>query len=566
MALFSGGPILTMDRARPRVEALATAGDRIVAAGGLDAVRAAAPNAQLIDLKGACLLPGFIDAHHHFSEGALLTAGVNLHWPAVESVADILDRIRDAARQTPPGQWVIGEGYDERRLRERRPPTLSELDAVCPHHPVLLVQFSYHEVVVNRRAHETLGLPLDRPDPPGGEIERARDGRLTGRMIENASAPFYMGAVSALVEGDEEGYFDRLRSYQERLFRTGITRIYDPAVSPLMERTLRRAAERGHLRVPVLMMLSSADGMFMPPRDRLDGARTGDGADPIRTGPLKVFMDGGIRCAMRMPLGTALGTGFAALRRALRRRSFDPLRVARMTPVRVDLAAGCIRSGILFYTEAEARSLVDAAVARGMAIAVHAEGNVAIDRTLRVLPRSNPQRAPGVSPHRIEHFFLPDPDAIGRAADLELAIAVQPTIAEWTGDQLLDTGVIGRQLFLPLRRLLDAGITVAGSSDAPVVDFDPLRGIRSAVWRRTARGEHLDDGEEISVQEALELYTTHAARSGGLEHETGTLAAGLRADLVVLNNDPTTLPDAQLDRLRVVRTISGGATVYEEVG
>ncbi|MBI3784882.1 MAG: amidohydrolase [Deltaproteobacteria bacterium] len=562
MRRFYGGSILTMNSAQPRVESINVEGEQIVLCGDLAATRAAAPLAEEVDLAGACLLPGFIDAHHHFSEGALLTSGVNLHWPAVETVGDILDRVGEQTRRTPAGEWILAEGYDERRLRERRAPTLDELDAVAPQHPVLLVQFSYHEVVVNTRAHAVLQLPLERADPPGGEIDLNRSGRPTGRMIENASAPFYMGAIRSHLERDESAYHDCLARYQQRLFRTGITRVYDPAVSPLMERMLRHAAERGSLHLPVLMMPSSAEGMFMPPRDRLGGARTGDSNGLLRTGPLKIFMDGGIRLALSMPFGTALRVGLAGLRRSLARRNFDSLRLAGMTPVHFDLASRCIRSGILFYSEDEARSLVNAAVQSGMSLAVHAEGNVAIDRSLRVLPPTRADRPAGVAPNRIEHFFLPDPDAIPRAAGMGIAAAVQPTIAEWTGGQLLDSGVIGRHLFVPLRSMLDAGMLLAGSSDAPVVDFDPLRGIRAAVQRKTEDGERLGDGQEITIREALEMYTVHAARSGGLEHETGTIETGKRADLVVLNADPTTLPTNQLERLSVQRTVCGGVDVY----
>ena len=143
---------------------------------------------------------------------------------------------------------------------------------------------------------------------------------------------------------------------------------------------------------------------------------------------------------------------------------------------------------------------------------------------------------------------------------------MQPTISEWIGDQLLDVGLIGRQPFMPLRALLDAGLVVAGSSDAPVVDFDPLRGIRCAVERKTAKGRPLNDGQQVTVGEALEMYTVHAARSGGLEEEVGTLAPGKRADMVVLSKDPTQWPPSDLAQVNVVRTICGGVDVYLSIG
>jgi predicted amidohydrolase YtcJ len=221
-----------------------------------------------------------------------------------------------------------------------------------------------------------------------------------------------------------------------------------------------------------------------------------------------------------------------------------------------------VHTGILFYTETQARELVDGALAQGLSLAVHAEGNQAIERALNVLPRSSGDRPPGVAPHRIEHFFFPGPDATERAAEAEIATAAQPTIVEWVGDRLLGMGMVGRWLFTPLRSMLDAGLVVAGSSDAPVVDFDPLVGIRAAVRRRAASGEPVEDGQQVTIPEALEMYTVHGARSGGLEHEVGTLEAGKRADLVVLNADPTTVAPEDLDRLVVERTVCGGSDVY----
>ena len=559
MRIFSGGPILTLRREAPRAEALAIAGERILAVGDLDAVRAAAPGAEQIDLAGACLLPGFIDAHHHFSEGAVFADKLSLRWPGVRSVDEILEALAARAAQTPAGDWLIGQGYDEARLREGRGPTLAELDDTCQDHPVLLVQYSYHEAIVNSRAHEVVDLPLGRPDPPGGEIVRDPRGRPTGRLIENAVAPFLVQAIAAEIACDEESYFARLERYQDRLLAAGLTRVYDAAVSPLMEGMLRRAVERGLLRISVSMMLASADGTFLPPRDRLGGGKTGDGADPLRTGPLKLFMDGGERAALGLPLRAVVGMTVGALGRMLRRRSLDPLRAARSSPLRWDSDQRRLSGGILFYGERDARELVDAAVAHRLSVAIHAEGNVAIDRALRVLPPSPGDRPPGVWPHRIEHFFFPDDDAVSRAADLGIATAVQPMIAEWVGDRLLDMGMIGRRLFMPIRAMLDAGLVVAGSSDAPVVDFDPLAGIRAAVQRRAASGEELADGQAVSVEQALEMYTIHAARAGGLEREVGTLETGKRADLVVLNADPTAMAADELDTLSVIRTVCGGA-------
>ncbi len=230
-------------------------------------------------------------------------------------------------------------------------------------------------------------------------------------------APFYTRAVEQALARDEAGYMAQLARYQDRLFAAGLTRVYDAAVSPLMEATLRRAVELDVLRIPVLMMLASGDGMFMPPRDRLEGTRTGEGDDLLRTGPLKLFMDGGERAAMALPLGFMARSTLAAIGQMLRRRSRAALRASGGMTGQLDKSDWRYHSGILFYTEAEARELVDGAVARGLSLALHAEGNEGIERALAVLPRSPEQRAPGVGPHRIEHFFFPGSDAIGLTAE-----------------------------------------------------------------------------------------------------------------------------------------------------
>ncbi len=562
MRLFHGGPILTMHREEPIAEALAIKGEKILAVGDLDAVRAAASGAKEIDLQGACLLPGFIDAHQHFSIGAFLYTEPSLQRPGVKSVKDILKTIKNRAADTPPGEWIIAYGYDESHLREHRGPTLKELDEVCPNHPVLLIQYSFHEGVVNSSAHETVGLPLRRPDPPSGEICRDKQGLPTGRMIENALTPFLFGGLQDSIISEFEGFSSKFERYQERHFSVGITRVYDAAVTPDMELGFRLAAEQGVLRLPVTLMLSSAKGTFTPPWDRMDGDVTGTGIDPVRIGPLKLFMEGGEQAVIALPVRTAMAVGFSMMGRMLKRREFPGLRVFAKQQMRFDWSRRKFCGGKFLYEEAEMCKIIEKATDRGFSVAAHAVGNDAIDRALKIIPNTPAERSPGVWPHRIEHFYLPNADAIKRAADSGIASAVQPAIVELTGQRLLDTGTIGKILFAPHRDMIDAGMTVAGSSDAPVVDFDPLKGVRAAVRRVTAEGEPLNDGQNVSIQEALEMYTIHAAKAGGLEEEVGTLEPGKRADMVTLNEDPTRLSSGELDRLKVIRTICGGTDTY----
>ncbi len=558
MRLFYGGPILTMHREKPIAEALAIKGEKILAVGDLDAVRAAAPGAEEINLSGTCLLPGFIDAHQHFFIGAFFYTGPSLQWPSVKSVKDILKVIKNKAVDTPIGDWIIAYGYDESHLREHRGPTLKELDEVCPNHPVLLIQYSFLEGTVNSSAHEAVGLPLRRPDPPSGEICRDKQGLPTGRMIENALTPFLFGGLQDSIISDFEGFSSKFERYQQRHFSVGITRLYDASVAPDMELGFRLAAEQGVLRLPITLMLSSAKGIFVPPWDRMDGDVTGTGTDPVRIGPLKLFMEGGEQAAIALSVRTAMTVGFSMIGRILKHRKVPGLSVLAKQRMRFDWSRRMLCGGRFLYEEAEIRKLIETATDRGFSVAIHAVGNDAIDRALKIIPQSPADRSTGVWPHRIEHFFLPNADAIKKAADSGIASAVQPALVETFGQHLLDTGMIGQILFAPYRDMLDAGMTVAGSSDAPVGDFDPLTGIQAAVRRVTVEGEPLNDGQNVTIQEALEMYTIHAAKAGGLEEEVGTLEPGKRADMVALNEDLSRLISGELDRLKVTRSICGG--------
>lgn len=165
--LFSGGPIHTMKPGAPGAESLLVEGERIVAAGSMETVARRAEGAQHVDLAGASLMPGFIDAHHHFCIAALDRRAADLHHPAGCSVADLLQRVGGWLDGDPEPGWARAHGWDATKLAERRPPTRAELDEVCPDRPLLLAAYSFHEGVVNSRGLEALGLERSSPDPAG---------------------------------------------------------------------------------------------------------------------------------------------------------------------------------------------------------------------------------------------------------------------------------------------------------------------------------------------------------------------------------------------------------------
>ncbi len=512
-----------MDPACPTVEALATRDRRIVARGSEDDVRAAVgEGAQIVDLAGGCLCPGFIDAHHHFGIAALLRQAVRLNQPQINTVDRFVQALRQRARQTPPGQWILGMGHDELRLREKRLPRQDELDDACPDHPVLAMHFGLHDGVANSRAFEAAGFCGGGRELPRGEVVRNRRGQPTGLLLEEAASRVLIVAMDQIISDDTDAYLSAVSAYEQELLSYGIVRVFDPGVHPALEAVLSQAHDTGKLRLGVHMMVVGDKGYLTMPLERLDGSTTGEGSEQLRVGPLKIFMDGGKLIGVRLGFRQVVASLASATRHALSSGSLDGFRVGRDATIRPGWD-GKLHCGMLFYQVEQARSLFERAQACGFSVAVHAMGNEAIARALEALPDSPAQRPPGVGPHRIEHFFMPEPGHPQRAAQRGIAASVQPGFIPMVADRLFATGFPAPDRTLPLRQMLDAGMCLAGSSDAPVDDPSPLHGMWAACARRTTTGELFGGAQRIQPEEALALYTRGAAIAGGIEDSCGSL-------------------------------------------
>jgi predicted amidohydrolase YtcJ len=307
------------------------------------------------------------------------------------------------------------------------------------------------------------------------------------------------------------------------------------------------------MRIPFVLMPIDEGGYLVPPRERLDGAPTGEGDDGIRVGPLKLVFDGGNACAMCLTAGQALTASLVTVGRVLKTMSLAPWRAAmRGGGLRVG-SDFKLRSGLRYYPEDEAAlAVVAPAVERGFSLAIHAMGNDGVDQAIRTIAAVRKQHR-DLPPPRIEHATFVDPSLLARARDLGIAIVAQPAFVDLFVDGV--PAVPGMRV-LAHRSMLDHGITVAGSSDAPVIGFEPLEGIRRAVDRRGVASE-----EAVTAEEALAMYTREAAKVCGLV-DMGVLAEGARADFVVLSGDPALDPEAA----RVEQTVLGGRVVFRRGG
>lgn len=557
--IFSGGAILSMVPGGAPPEAVVTKLGRIDYVGTeAEAESVAGPDAERVDLGGRALVPGFIDAHHHFGMAAVYRGAIGLRRPEAQSIEGWLSLYRDAAAKTPPGAWILGQGYDEALIRERRVPTRDEFDAACPDHPALAVQYSVHEGVTNSRGLAIAGFTGDRRPPVGGELGEDRRGRRNGQLIEAALGVVEAIARADLLQRSAAQLMSRMVEYERELFAVGITRVADAGVDPAAEVLYRAAVAEGTLKLPVVMMPIGSAGLFLPPTDRLDGGVTGEGDDSLLVGPLKLFFDGAGRCAMCLSFREMLTTTIRLGVLAARARSWSPIADARHTAPRRG-PKFTLETGVKFYSPEDGQRIARDAAERGFAVAIHAIGNAAVDDAVNALSAIRSVHVDS-HPPRIEHGTIMSVVAARKIADQGIAVVAQPDFVRLPVYESMPK--IRGVVFNGLKTMLDAGILVAGSSDAPVASPAPLDAIRSAVRRLSHHGRTIQPEERVGVMDALAMYTRNAAAVCGVSGQTGTIEVGKRADLVVLSGDPVTASHDALDGLAVEQTYLAGERVY----
>jgi hypothetical protein len=499
--------------------ALAVAGRHITAVGADDDVLALrGPDTDVVDLAGQTLIPGFVDAHAHIWKiGHLLTTLLDVRGAA--SLGDVTARLRAHAGRFPPGTWLQGRGYNEARFSDGPAPTRADLDAAVSDRPVVLMRTCAHIVVCNSRALEEAGIGRDTAAPAGGEIDRGLDGEPTGVLRETA-----MGLVLRRIpRPTQDEYAAMITAALRHQLSLGITSTTDAGVAPELLDAYRRIDGEGRLPARVnVMALRLVDGVGPVP---LPARR--HHSDRLRIDTVKFFADGGLSGAT-----AALSVPY---------RHADT-------------------RGVLRFQDDELLAFAREAHDAGWRIATHAIGDTAIDQVLRVY------EACGRGPlrHRIEHFGLPTADHLARAARAGVIAAPQTVFVHALGRnfrQYLPDALLARAY--PVRAMLDAGVTVALSSDAPVVEDDsPLRGMQAALLRRDADGEAIAPAEAITIDEALDAYTRGGAVASGDDGDRGRLHPGMLADLAVVSGDLRTTPAESLTSLRVTQTWIGGQQVY----
>ena len=520
--------IITMAPGAAAAASMLIRDGHVAAVGPAAQIRATAGrNASVLSLDGATVIPGLIDAHCHVSDVGYLAAAADCSQPAAPDIPAIRARLRDQAGRTPDGSWVTGAGYLEYKLREDRHPTRADLDAAVPDRPAVLYHTSLHACVLNSAALQAAGFAEGQPDPPGGALGSDDQGRLDGVIFE--------GPMFALLERNLHHDLGQLGpASRARVVRTAGQRLAALGVTAVCEADLRRdsftafaeADQAGllHQRIYGMVVHDEVDWLVS---SGLRGRRS----DRLAAEAVKIWADGG------MSSRTAAITG--------------------QYPVPP------YGSGILYFGRDELTGLVRRFDAQGFQVCVHAQGDRAIATVLDAYTAvlgpatGNPRR------HRIEHGGALYPGLLDRAAALNIVVATQPGFLSVLGDGFAAAFPGTCDQLYAIGSWRRAGLTVAGSSDSPVISPDPWLGLRDAVLRRTAGGRVLGPGERVTAADALALYTTQAAWAMHRETELGSLEPGKRADFVVLDGNPLTTEPDRLTELTVLATALDGAPVHQ---
>ncbi len=516
--IFTNGIILTQDSRQPQVEALGIAGDRIVCTGNLHHVRAhMGSGTQETYLEGKTLLPAFNDAHIHiWKVGDLLTYMLDLR--DVVSIEEMLDKISDFARKNPEKPWITARGFNEANFSDQRMPDRTDLDRVVKDRPCHITRTCAHVVVLNSRALGICGITRQTPVPAGGEIRLNSDGDPSGVLSETA-----LGLVRKFMPAYSPAmYREMVLAAQEKFLKLGISSATDPAVMPDLLEVYKAMDRAGELKIrinaiPVLVPDGDTVPLPLPEHYR---------SDFLTVNTVKLFSDGGL-------------SGKTASLKHCYKGGKDQ---------------GVLRLDFTFF-----RNIALKAQTAGFKIATHAIGDRAIDLVLQVYESIAGENSRNIE-HRIEHLGLPELSHLTRMKDMGVHCVTQPVFLYELGknfrnslpDFYLDN-------VYPFRSVLEAGVNLAFSSDAPVVkDFSPLTGIRNAVDRTDNTGACIAPYQRISVAEALKAYTANAAMSNNDGDIKGTLSSGKLADFVILDRNPMETAPEQLSDIRVTDTWTGG--------
>jgi predicted amidohydrolase YtcJ len=525
------GRIYTNDPKHPWASAMGVAGGKIRCIGSIEHIfldcGGSEQSAETVQLKESFVMPGFNDAHVHLGGAGADLLAVRLN--GADSVEKVEKRLADAVAQHKEGEWITGSGWDHTLWPDKKFPNKEQLDIVAPKNPVLLTHISGHVAVANSLALKLAGITKETPNPSGGEIERDADGEPTGMLKEGAAmllAEMKVPEVSP--EQRRKGILLALADAA----KNGVTSVQDYSDWDDFN-VYRQILEEGKLTVRITEWLP----FTMPLHDLLNMRSEGGTTDPwLKTGALKAFTDG------------AMGSRTAAM---LAPYSDDPS-----------------TSGILINDPVKLRAMAIERDRAGFQLAFHAIGDRANRVALDVFEAVAKANGPRDRRDRIEHAQLVAPEDFPRFASLKVIASMQPshetTDMRWTEDRVGPERAKGSYAWATM---LKNGVRLAFGTDYDVEPISPMRGLYACVTRELPDGGPQggwQPQEKISLEDCIRAYTTGSTYAEFEEGKKGELKEGEYADFLILSNDLTKVPPTEYGKTRVLRTVVGGRTVYQE--
>lgn len=530
------------------VEAVLTDGGRIQAAGSLEEVRAMAEEPVLKDLKGAVMLPAFLDSHSHITAMAkVLSYAALQEADSFDGLIVILKKFKEE-RKLGAGDWIIGTGYDHNKMAEGRHPDRFVLDAAFPDNPVMITHASGHMGVVNTLALEKMGITKDTKDPEGGRIgrtaDRAGNGKSGNAVTGNDGTDGYgepdgyleetafTGSSSVIPEPGMEQLARQLEAAEQIYLSHGITTIQDGRTRSDEWKLLKYAAENELLHADVVAYAALNDAHELTEENP---DYTGQYNNHLRIGGYKIFLDGS-------PQG----------------------RTAWMSsPYEGEPEGYC---GYPIFKEEEVKSYFETALREGRQLLVHCNGDAAAQQMIEACRQAVRETGadPGQTRPVMIHAQMVRSDQLAQMAELSITASFFTAHTWYWGDVHLKNFGEARALKIsPARTAIDDGVNVTFHQDSPVIQPGMLETIWCAVNRISCGGHPMGVMERVTPYEALKAVTANAAYQYGEESEKGTIEPGKKADFVILSANPLTVPPMEIKKIRVLETIKSGKILYK---
>jgi predicted amidohydrolase YtcJ len=517
--IFINGKVVTVDDGSRVAQAFAVKDGKFLSVGSTAEIqRHAVASTQVVDLKGRTVIPGLADGHFHGAGG-----GPGIDLSKARSLADMFAKISAAAKTATPGQILVSNGdWHEAQLAEQRTPTAAELEAAAPGIPLVLVRGG-HSYFLNKTALAKWNFTASTPAPAGGAIPKDASGNLTGELVDTARNPVQLPP-------NPPATLESIEKEQAVLNSYGLTSVRVPGTSVAAYRQLQqlRDAGRSTVRYSVLFRGVSVEDLAAA------GIKQGEGDSRVNVWGIKMAVDGGFEGALLTkayaePLGQG-GTYFG-------------LRTVPQT---------AFNDSVIAYNKA------------GWRVATHAVGDAAIDQVLEGYEKASAAKDIRQSGWAIEHAAVSRADQLPRLKALNLRMSMQdhvylvaPVLKNYLGADRVSQ-------YSPVKTYLDAGLLVAGGTDASVIPVNPFWVLYNLVSRDTITGGVVGANQAISREQALRVVTLNNAKLTDEAEIKGSIESKKLADFVVLSGDILTIPVGDIEDLKALETYMGGKRVYKD--